>query len=101
MLKSPRFIVGFLIEVAVTAAIDGTRVPVRAWPRAGWNRVQHSGVFPGVCARWSTDLSGQLDAPPSLHCSLLNLVALPLDVLFFRPSGTVSPTFSRHLQLLI
>lgn len=94
MQKSPGFIVGFLIEVAVTVAIDGTRVPTRVWPRGDWSRVQHSGVLPSVCARWGTDLSGQLDTPPSLHCSLLNLVALPSDLLLFRSSETLSPTFS-------
>lgn len=88
------FVVGFLTEVAVIAATDGTREPMRAWPRAGWSRVQHFGVLPGVCARWSTDLSGQLDAPPSLHCSLLNPVTLPSDLLLFRSSGTVSPPFN-------
>lgn len=44
MLKSPGFMVNFLTEAAVTAAIDGTKVTMRAWPRAGWSRVQHSGV---------------------------------------------------------
>ncbi|RLW04450.1 hypothetical protein DV515_00005914 [Chloebia gouldiae] len=84
MLKSPAFIVDFLIGVAITAAIDATEVLMRAWPRAGWSRVQHSAVLSGDCARWSTDLSGQLDAPPSLHGSLLNLAALSSDLLLFR-----------------
>lgn len=86
----------WLWQWGAEAAVGGTRLLTGAWPRAGLEQsLTLTGALAGVGARRSTDLSGQVHAISAcLHCSLLNPVGMPLDVLFFRSSGTVSPIFS-------